>query len=53
MVTLDPDSEVEKVCILLPEYVDCLNLAAVVPEEIVTFPPAVFLAVMVFSKVAP
>ena len=38
---------------LLPEYIDCLSLAAIVPEDIVTLTPAVFLAVMVFSKVAP
>ena len=53
MVTFDPEIDVEKSCILLPEYMDCLNLASVVPVDIVTLPPAVFLAVMVFSKVAP
>ena len=40
--------EVVKVWILLPEYVDCRNLAEVVPEDMVTLPLAVFLAVMVF-----
>ena len=53
IVTFDPETDVEKVCILLPEYVDCLSLAEVVPEDIVTLPPAVFLAVMVFSNVDP
>ena len=41
IVTLDPETDVEKVWMLLPDYVDCLSLAAVVPEDIVTFPPAV------------
>ena len=53
IVTFDPETDVEKVCILLPEYVDCLSLAEVVPEDMVTLPPAVFLAVMVFSNVEP
>ena len=52
-VTFDPETDVEKECILLEEYIDCLSLAAVVPEDMVTLPPIVFCAVITFSNVEP